>query len=385
MVNKTRQNMKKVIYIFTAISLFAACNQEPSLEDLKGELSTAQEEMGTLQVTIDSLEKKIAKLDTNRVAEPVKLVPVQVSTIAKQNFEHFVKVSGLVSSKQNVMLSAEGNGRVISIDAQEGDRVRAGQVIIRLENDFISSQLAEAKAAYKLAKTTFERRARLWKDSIGSEIEYLNAETNFLSSKDRLAQVEAQLENSKIIAPVSGVVDNINVNKGEFVGVGTPVVRIVDLYNLEVETDLSENYLKSIKKGDPVQVNIPALGLNQEEKIIFTSQYIKPENRSFTVKVALDNKNQMIKPNLLAELTFKDYQNDSAFVVPSIAVKKDLKGNYVYTVISDAKGNVVKKRYITTGYSFSDKSEITSGLSAGEQVIIAGFNEVSEGQEVSVQ
>lgn len=377
--------MKKVIYIFTAISLFAACNQEPSLEDLKGELSTAQEEMGTLQVTIDSLEKKIAKLDTNRVAEPVKLVPVQVSTIAKQNFEHFVKVSGLVSSKQNVMLSAEGNGRVISIDAQEGDRVRAGQVIIRLENDFISSQLAEAKAAYKLAKTTFERRARLWKDSIGSEIEYLNAETNFLSSKDRLAQVEAQLENSKIIAPVSGVVDNINVNKGEFVGVGTPVVRIVDLYNLEVETDLSENYLKSIKKGDPVQVNIPALGLNQEEKIIFTSQYIKPENRSFTVKVALDNKNQMIKPNLLAELTFKDYQNDSAFVVPSIAVKKDLKGNYVYTVISDAKGNVVKKRYITTGYSFSDKSEITSGLSAGEQVIIAGFNEVSEGQEVSVQ
>ena len=377
--------MKKVIYIFTAISLFAACNQEPSLEDLKGELSAAQSEMGALQVAIDSLEKKIARLDTNRVAEPVKLVPVQVRAIATQNFEHFVKVSGLVSSKQNVMLSAEGNGRVISIDAKEGDRVSAGQVIIRLENDFISSQLAEAKAGYKLAKTTFERRARLWKDSIGSEIEYLNAETNFLSSKDRLAQVEAQLENSKIIAPVSGVVDNITVNKGEFVGVGTPVVRIVDLNNLEVETDLSENYLKAIKKGDPVQVSIPALGLNQEEKIIFTSQFIKPENRSFTVKVALDNKNAMIKPNLLAELTFKDYQNDSAFVVPSIAVKKDLKGNYVYTVVSDAKGNVVKKRYITTGYSFSDKSEITTGLSTGEQVIIAGFNEVSEGQEVSVQ
>jgi len=377
--------MKKAIYIILAISLFAACNQEPKLEDLKGELSTAQEEMGTLQIAIDSLEMKIAKLDTNRVAEPVKLVPVKVRAIARENFEHFVKVSGLVSSKQDVMLSAEGNGRVISIDAKEGERVRAGQVIIRLENDIITSQLAEVKAGYKLAKTTFERRARLWKDSIGSEIEYLNAETNFISSKDRLAQAQAQLENSMIIAPVSGVVDNIKVNKGEFVGMGTPVVRIVDLDNLEIETDLSENYLRAIKKGDRVRVDIPALGLNQEEKIIFTSQYIKPENRSFTVKVALDNQNELIKPNLLAELTFRDYYNDSAYVVPAIAVKKDLKGNYVYTVVSDANGNVVKKRYITTGYSFSDKSEITSGLTKGEQVIVAGFNEVSEGQEVSVQ
>jgi membrane fusion protein (multidrug efflux system) len=202
---------------------------------------------------------------------------------------------------------------------------------------------------------------------------------------NRLAQVEAQLKNTMIIAPVSGVVDNINVNTGEFVGVGTPVVRIIDLNNLEVETDLSENYLKAVKKGDPVKVSIPALGLNQEEKIIFLSQYIKPENRSFTVKVALNNQSELIKPNLLAELTFRDYNNAEAFVIPSISVKKDLKGNYVYTVVNTDGENRVNKRYIITGYSFSDKSEITSGLIAGEKVIIAGFNEVSEGQKVSVQ
>jgi membrane fusion protein (multidrug efflux system) len=330
--------MKKVIYIISAISLFVACNQEPTLESLKGNLSTAKVEMKALQSNIDSLEKRIAILDTNKVAEPAKLVPVQIQQMANENFE-----------------------------------------------DFVTNQLSEAKSGYKLAKTTFERRARLWKDSIGSEIEYLNAETNFFSSRDRLAQVEAQLENSMIIAPVSGVVDNINVNKGEFVGVGTPVVRIIDLNNLEIETDLSENYLKAIKKGDQVKVSIPALGLNQEEKIIFLSQYIKPENRSFTVKVALNNQSDLIKPNLLAELTFRDYQNDTAFVIPSISVKKDLKGNYVYTVVNTDGAEVVNKRYVSTGYSSSDKSEIISGLKAGENVIIAGFNEVSEGQKVSVQ
>jgi membrane fusion protein (multidrug efflux system) len=143
--------------------------------------------------------------------------------------------------------------------------------------------------------------------------------------------------------------------------------------------------LKAIKKGDQVKVSIPALGLNQEEKIIFLSQYIKPENRSFTVKVALNNQSDLIKPNLLAELTFRDYQNDTAFVIPSISVKKDLKGNYVYTVVNTDGAEVVNKRYVSTGYSSSDKSEIISGLKAGENVIIAGFNEVSEGQKVSVQ
>lgn len=377
--------MKKVIYIISAISLFVACNQKPSLESLRGDLSVAKEEMKALQTSIDSLEKNIILLDTNKMAEPAKLVPVKIQALVSENFEHFVKVSGLVGSKQNVLLSAEGNGRVISIDVKEGDPVRAGQVIIRLESDIVTNQLSEAKLGYQLAKTTFERRARLWKENIGSEIEYLNAETNFLSSKDRLAQVEAQLKNTMIIAPVSGVVDNINVNTGEFVGVGTPVVRIIDLNNLEVETDLSENYLKAVKKGDPVKVSIPALGLNQEEKIIFLSQYIKPENRSFTVKVALNNQSELIKPNLLAELTFRDYNNAEAFVIPSISVKKDLKGNYVYTVVNTDGENRVNKRYIITGYSFSDKSEITSGLIAGEKVIIAGFNEVSEGQKVSVQ
>jgi membrane fusion protein (multidrug efflux system) len=377
--------MKKVIYIISAISLFVACNQKPSLESLRGDLSVAKEEMKALQTSIDSLEKNIIILDTNKMAEPAKLVPVKIQALVSENFEHFVKVSGLVGSKQNVLLSAEGNGRVISIDIKEGDPVRAGQVIIRLESDIVTNQLSEAKLGYQLAKTTFERRARLWKENIGSEIEYLNAETNFLSSKDRLAQVEAQLKNTMIIAPVSGVVDNINVNTGEFVGVGTPVVRIIDLNNLEVETDLSENYLKAVKKGDPVKVSIPALGLNQEEKIIFLSQYIKPENRSFTVKVALNNQSELIKPNLLAELTFRDYNNAEAFVIPSISVKKDLKGNYVYTVVNTDGENRVNKRYIITGYSFSDKSEITSGLIAGEKVIIAGFNEVSEGQKVSVQ
>ncbi len=378
--------MKKLSLI-AILGLLVACNQQPEdLEGLKASLSEKQTEMEALQVQIDSIEAKIAKLDTAVVEEGAKkLVPVKVAELSLQPFEHFVRLSATVSSKENVLLSAESSGRVVSLAAKEGDRVRKGEVILRLESDFIEGQLQEAEAAHKLAKTTYERRSRLWLDSIGSEIEFLSAETNYKAAANRLKQVKAQYENTFVKAPVNGTVDLIAVNEGEFVAPGTPVARVVDLSSLELETDLSESYLKAVKVGDPVQVNIPALNLSQEEKVIFTSQYINPENRSFTIKVGLNNRNALIKPNLLAEILLRDYRNEEAIVVPSMAIQKDLNGDYVYLSKGTAEGDKVFKTYIKRGKSFGEQTEITEGLKPGDKVITAGYNEVNDGLLVDLQ
>lgn len=377
------KTMKK-LSILLALGLLVACNQE-DLPTLKKSLSEKEAELKAIQVEIDSLNDKIARLDTIKIEVEVSLTPVRVKELQPEAFRHFVRLNATVSSKQNVRLSAEGNGRVVSINVEEGDRVQKGQTILRLESDFIEGQLKEAEAAYKLAKTTFERRARLWKDSIGSEIEYLNSETNFKAAENRVKQARAQYENTFVKAPVSGSVDLITVNKGEFVGAGSPVARVVDLTNLELETDLSERYLKDIKVGDTVAVKIPSLGLEQQERVIFTSQFINPENRSFTVKVGLKNNDAMIKPNLLAEIKLKDYENRQAFVLPSMAVLKDLKGDYVYFVEKEGDGFVARKKYVSIGRSFGEKSEIDSGIESGDRVIVVGASGVTDGQLVEIQ
>lgn len=371
--------------ILLALGILAACQNPNDLGTLKENLSEKKTELEAIQLEIDSLNAKIARLDTTQVLREENIPPVMVKSMAPQSFKHFVRLSATVSSKENVVLSAEGNGRVVSVLAKEGDRVRKGQTILRLESDFIDGQLKEAEAAFKLAKTTYERRARLWKDSIGSEIEYLNAETNFRAGENRLKQVRAQYENTFVKAPVSGTLDLIRVNKGEFVGAGTPVARVVDLSNLELETDLSENYLKSVKVGDSVEVRIPSLGLKQNEKVIFASQFINPENRSFTIKVGLENNSDLIKPNLLAEIRLKDYENPSALVVPSMAVLKDLKGDYVYLVVDEGGKPTARKRYVQLGRSFGESVEVSEGLETGLSVIVVGANSVSEGQQVEVQ
>lgn len=376
--------MKKLIALLS-LSLIVACNQNPEdLGGLKKNLSEKQDELSALKLEIDSLEAKIARMDTSAPKQE-KLVPVNTLSMAERPFEHFLRLSATITSKENVLLSAESNGRVVSVNAKEGDRVRKGDVILRLESDFIEGQLQEAEAAYKLAKTTFERRARLWKDSIGSEIEYLSSETNYKASENRLRQVRAQYENTFVKAPVSGTLDAITVNKGEFVAPGTPVARVVDLANLELETEVSESYLKAIKVGDSVEVSIPALGLNQMEKVIFTSQYINPANRSFTVKVSLNNKNALIKPNLLAEIKLKDYAKANALVLPSLAVQKDLKGDYVYLAKADGEATKVQKAYVQLGRSFGEETEILSGLAIGDQVVTAGYNEINDGQTVDLK
>lgn len=376
--------MKKLSAILS-LGLLVACSQNPEdLESLQSSLKEKLSELKTLTATIDSLEAKIAKLDTTS-ATAEKLVPVEALSIQERPFEHFVRLSATITSKENVLLSAESSGRVVAITAKEGDRVQKGDVIMRLESDFIEGQLQEAEAAFKLAKTTFERRARLWKDSIGAEIEYLSAETNYKASENRLKQVRAQYDKTFVKAPVSGTLDAVAVNEGEFVAPGAPVARVVDLANLELETELSESYLAAIKVGDPVEVNLPALGLSQKEKVIFTSQYINPANRSFTIKVSLNHKNALIKPNLLAEISLKDYAKEAAIVVPSLAVQKDLKGDYVYIAVSEDEATRVKKSYLELGKSFGEETEVVGGLNVGDQVIIAGYNEVSDGQSVDLK
>lgn len=383
--NQSSSNTMKKQILFLALGFLAACQNPNDVNTLKTDLSEKKAALLELQVEIDSLNAKIARLDTTSIAREENIPPVEVKNLKPQVFQHFVRLSASVSSKENVVLSAEGNGRVVSVNAKEGDKVTKGQTILRLESDFIEGQLKEAEAAYKLAKTTYERRARLWKDSIGSEIEFLNSETNYRAAENRLKQVNAQYENTFVKAPVTGTLDLIRVNKGEFVGAGTPVARVVDLSNLELETDLSESYLKAVKVGDSVQVSIPSLGLKQMETVVFASQFINPENRSFTIKVGLENNNALIKPNLLADIRLKDYENTDALVLPNMAVLKDLKGDYVYLAVDEEGQKVARKRYVKLGRSFGEQAEIVEGLETGLSVIVVGASSVTEGQQIDIQ
>ncbi len=376
--------MKKLT-ILSLLFVAIACEQNPdTLEGKKALLKEKQSEIGELQTEIKALKKEIAELDTAKTDEAPTLV--ELTKIKPAPFSHYVELTGTVSSEENIMVSAEASGRVVAIPAREGQRVGRGTTLVRLDNQTVSNQLAEAHSAYELAETTWNKRKKLWEeDKIGSEIEYLQAKSTYERAQNQYAVLQTQYSNSFIKAPINGTVDDIAVNEGEFVSAGSPIVRVVDLEKVEVEAEISEEYLPNVKKGDTVVVKIPALGIERKETVDFVGQVINPANRSFTVKVGLKNTDKLIKPNVLANLMIEDYFAPQAIVVPSIAIRRDLKGDFVFVAKKDGGSWVADKRYVKTGKAFNEKAEVIDGLNASDQVITGGFNQVSQGAAITNQ
>jgi RND family efflux transporter MFP subunit len=374
--------MKKHLILLLAAVLVISCQQNPdSLEGKKAMLEEKQKELATLQEEVNLLEAEIAEMDTTATEEATS---VEIKELSTETFEHFVKLTGTVSSKENIMISAETTGRVEAIPAVEGQKVSRGAVLVRIENEAVSNQLQEAKSSFELAEVTFQKRQKLWDQKIGSEIEYLQAKNAFETTKSRYAQIQTQYNNTVIKAPINGVVDDVAVKEGEFVSMGSPIVRVVDLEKVEIEAELSEQYLKAIKKGDSVKVEMPAIGITRMAPVTFVSQVINPDNRSFKIKVNLANKDGEIKPNVLANLMIRDYKNDSAIVVPSTSINKDLKGDFVYLAVQGSNGLTAEKRYVKKGSSFGATTEIKEGLKAGDKVITVGYNMVNDGEIISL-
>ena len=283
------------------------------------------------------------------------------------------------------MIYPQFNGVLESLNVKAGQKVSKGQVIGRIDDGGLGQQVAQLETQAGLAKTTFERQKRLWDQKIGSEIQFLQAQTNMTTSQKAVSQIKAQLAKTVITAPFSGTIDEIITDRGQVVSPQMGIVRIVNLGDMYVSTQIPEAYIGRVKVGTPVDVNLTSLGKTYAGKIRQVSESINQTNRSFGVEIALPNKENLLRPNQVAKLRIVDYSNAKAVTVPANVIQKDAGGNeYVYTIANaNGKTGTAKKAMVKTGKSADNNIEILSGLSANDKVITEGANTVSEGMKVN--
>lgn len=384
--------MKRIYTLLTVTVLLASCGskKEQSIDEViatqdltqirakKVELDTKQQE---LAAEIKQLNNEISKLDTNK-----KVPLVSAFKVEEQNFIHYLELQGNVKTKQNVLISPEANGVLKTVLVKEGQLVRKGQSIAKIEDNGITNQLAQLKAQEALAKTTFERQKRLWDQKIGSEIQFLQAKTNYEAQKNAVAQLEKATAKLFVKAPFSGIIDDIIVDAGNLVSPGMGIFRLVNLNNMYIETDVPESYVTSIKKGKSVEVEFPILGEKINSSVRQAGNFINPANRTFKVEVFVPNKSGNIKPNLTAKLKINDYSNKNAILIPQSIISENAKGQQYIFILQNVKDNkgVAKQVVIETGKSQGDVIEVTNGLTKGMQVILEGARSVREGQEVQI-
>jgi membrane fusion protein (multidrug efflux system) len=378
--------MKKSIYILTILSIFVyACGDKAKtpLAAKKAELDSLQKEMTTLKAAIAKVQKEITEMDTNARSNAIAVTALEIE---KGKFQNPFQVQGLVESDQNVLLSPEVPANVTQIYVKEGQRVSKGQVIASLDGSVANSQIAELETRLSLAKTSFEKQERLWKQNVGSEMQYLQAKNNYESLKRSISTAKSQLGKYTLRSPINGRVDEIMANPGELVGGMTsgPVARIVNLKDIKVKANVSERYVGQIEKGQDVKLYFPSLDLELNEKVSSVSDVIDPNNRTFVVYVKPTSNLDKLKPNLLAMLTAYDYIESAAISIPTKLVRTDGEKYFVYAIAVNGNKKSVEKRYIEIGKQFPSETIIESGLEPGDLLINEGVNRVIAGDEVKI-
>lgn len=355
-----------------------------NLSEIRSKKSELSKEQSELNSKIDRLDEAIHKLDKSK-----RLDLVTTHKIGDTLFKHYAEVQGDVTTNENIIIYPEYSGVLNDVRVKEGQNIKKGQILAKIDDGGLSSELAQLETNANLAKTTFERQKRLWDQNIGSEIQYLETKANYEGLQSSVNRLKAQLEKTVVRAPFSGIIDEVFTEEGEVVSPGqNRLFQLVNLSDMYIKAEVPESYLNHIGKGTEVFVDISSLNKDFEGKIRRVGNTINPNNRSFTIEVAIPNEQGKIKPNQIATLKLNDYTAENAIVVPENALLKNAKGENVVFVIEEETGeNEAKARrvIVETGYSYKDMVEITSGLEPQQTLILEGAKNLRDGQKVKIR
>ena len=365
------------------VLLLSGCSQKPDAEKIRAKITELKGESFKIEKEISDLEKQLAELGTKTGAG---LIPVQVKEVNPENFNHYLELSAMVEAENDAMVSPEASGQIRKILVNKGQSVRAGQPLVRLTTEIMDNSIMEVKNQLSLAKDIYEKQKALWDQKIGSEVQYLQAKNNKEAMERKLATLRSQLNLSTINAAFSGVVDDIFQKEGELATPGKPVLHLVNPSSIKIKAEASESFIGKIKKGQMVEVRFPS---NPDIKLNLPIQrvgnVVDMQTRTFPIEVSYSGNGSHILPKQMASIVLKDFSSNTSFVVPSIIVKNDEKGQFLFVADKTAKGLVAKKVYVKAGVSYQDNSTIERGLKAGDKVIVAGYNQVATGSPVSIK
>lgn len=372
--------MKTIAKILPALLLLVACSGT-SDDQIKKQIIGQKQKIVQIEQTIAELESQLT--DTVHTS---RNIPVSVKQMEGEAFNHYFLVFGNVEADNYGMISPEMSGKIKSIHVKEGQVVKKGKLLLTLKTEAVEKQIKGIKANLEMAETTYKKQKALWDQEIGSEIQYLQSKAAKDGLEAQLETLESQIKMAQLRAPFDGTVNKIYPKQGEMAGPGMPVIEFVNLNKMTIRANVSEKYVGQVKKGQKVELlfsSIPEYNLTTSIKRV--SKVINAKSRTFEIELNIDNPKERIKPNMVSTIKINDYSSKDAFVIPSLVIRKDISGSYVYVVGEKDNKPSVEKKYVDTGLSYKENTQITAGLELGANVIVKGYNLVSSGINVDIK
>ena len=318
--------------------------------------------------------------------EFVRIINVEVAPVEPRDFTESIPLTGVVQAMQDVEISAEEAGVVRQIVREKGTPIRAGQAILRLDDQILSAQVQTATAQAELAREIWDRRRRLYEeDGIGSEVSYLEAKYGAEQADGNLKALRERLARTTISAPISGILDQRLVEVGTMVSPGTPVARVVQVDPVKILAGVPERFALDIASGAQASVTFDVLeGEVFEGTITYVGATVDAGSRTFPIELTLPNPGGRIKPEMVASIDVVRRVWEDAIVVPQDAMVRVESGYVVFVAKDEAGRDVAESRPVTIVASQANQAVISEGLVTGEQLVVVGQQQVADGDNIRI-
>lgn len=312
----------------------------------------------------------------------VRVMQVSVATVEPGPMKDILLLPGETEAWQDVRVGADMAGRVEWIGPKEGEAIKEGALIAKIDVSSLKAALDKAEAALNLAADLYERRRKLFERNIVNQEELDKVLTEWTSAKASFRQVQTEYERGFVKSPITGVVNHLYVDQGEFIDRGKPLVDLVNVDKIKINVNVPELDVRFLKPGQGVVIRVDAFpGREMVGVVDFVAYKADPATKTFHVKVVTDNANRDIRPGMIARVAFLRRIIPDALSAPLFALV-DKGGERVLFVEKDG---VVHARTVSIGVIEGDRVQITRGLEPGDRLIVTGQRDVEEGMKVQVK
>lgn len=308
-------------------------------------------------------------------------IPVEASPVSRQTVRSYVTATSTLEAMSTAQLLAETTGRVTAIHREEGDRVKKGEVLIKLEETQQKLDFEKANIDLEIAEKDWQRARELEKRGILSTKEFDETRLRREAAKHAKARAQYELEKTRIMAPFSGIVTERNVELGETVTPGKHVATVAEFDPLVVKFHVPESEIGRVQAGQPVTLEIPSESVETlYAKIALVSPIIDQGTGTVKLTAYLKNPGFRIKPGTFVKARVVAAMHDSVLTIPKKALLSEDETYHVFVVASDT----VTKVEVKPGITDNQVAEILSGLSRGDLVVTVGHGGLKSGDRVKI-
>ncbi len=367
--------MKKIFSLLLITAFFAACGGNG--DDKKAQLAALKVKQADLSAQISALEKELGASDTTK-KEKIKYIAT--SPVSPTVFNSFIELQGSVVAEDEVYVYSKVPGSITKVYIKVGDRVTAGQTVAEIDDNMLNSQMDEIKKRWDLANELFTKQEALWKQNIGSEVQYLSAKNNKESLEKSMATLQQNREMYQIKTPISGVVDEVPMKIGSGAAPGLALAKIVNFSKLKVRVDAPETYVGRLRVGNSVQVLFTDINKELSSKISYIGAGVNPANRTVKVEIPIRSNEPGLLPNMATVVKVVNYSNPKAMVIPINLIQKDLS-NQDFVMVEE--GGFAKRVDVKIGQQYGANCEVLTGLKAGDKLVVVGYQDLNNGDKVA--